>query len=233
MTTRGVRKPKRPTVPSMASMSKPAVKGVGNQFLDQFLTPLASRRSADFGGQGLPRAPKPMVLPEAGASPADINERARVKRLANKRRTAANITSGYVQPGSAANDIEAAIRPLPSAQSLLDEDPVMPAASALLRDSDQLYEPSDEGGDKRVYTFPQVSPTRTINPLRPRTLEAGYEKNTFGPGLGTLRVRFRDGTPWDYYQVEPAIWQQLKRSVSPGRFINRRLNSYPYGRGNF
>jgi hypothetical protein len=225
--------PKRPQVPTVASMQAPAVKGVGNAFLDQRLTPQGSRRSADFGGQGLPRAPQPMVLPERGARQSDIDARAREKRMANRRRTAANITAGYVSPGPPTNDVLAAIKPLPTAEQLLmmDEEPQVPTAAELIRD--QLYRPSDDANLGRLYTFPQVAPTKTINPMRPRTLEAGYEKDTFGKGLGTLRVRFRDGTPWEYYKVPPNIWQNFKRSVSPGRFINRVLNGYPYGEGNF
>jgi hypothetical protein len=80
--------------------------------------------------------------------------------------------------------------------------------------------------------FPDIDPTRTSNPARPRTLQAGYDKKQ-GERTGTLRVRFRDGTPWEYYEVPSEIWQRFKRSASPGRFINRVLNNYPYGPGNF
>lgn len=66
------------------------------------------------------------------------------------------------------------------------------------------------------------------NPARPRTLEAGYNAEQ-----RTLRVVFRDGTPYSYYGVEPVTWQRFKRSASPGRFINRVLNSYPYERGDW
>lgn len=71
-------------------------------------------------------------------------------------------------------------------------------------------------------------PTPSINPPRPRTLAAGYDRNT-----QTLRVRFRDGTPWEYYDVPPRVWQNFKRVKSPGRFINRTLNNYPYAQGDF
>lgn len=71
-------------------------------------------------------------------------------------------------------------------------------------------------------------PTNTVNPDRPRTLAAGYDKDS-----RTLRVRFRDGTPWAYYDVPPRVWRNFKRVQSPGRFINRVLNSYAYSRDDF
>ncbi|WP_157407309.1 KTSC domain-containing protein [Actinomadura atramentaria] len=71
-------------------------------------------------------------------------------------------------------------------------------------------------------------PTRSINPPRPRTVAAGYDEET-----ETLRVRFRDGTPWEYYGVSEQVWNEFRSTNSPGRFINRVLNNYDYGRGDF
>lgn len=61
-----------------------------------------------------------------------------------------------------------------------------------------------------------------------RVDEAGYSHASH-----TLYVRFVDGTPWQYNNVEPNIWRNFRRSASPGRFINRVLNNYSYGRSNF
>ena len=69
-------------------------------------------------------------------------------------------------------------------------------------------------------------PTRTINPPRPRTLQARYSRN-----LNRIEVIFRDGTAWHYDEVGPGIWTRFKRTDSPGRYINAVLNGYPYGRG--
>jgi len=69
-------------------------------------------------------------------------------------------------------------------------------------------------------------PTRTINPPRPRTLQARYSRNA-----RELQVIFRDGTPWTYFGVPPGIWQRFKRTESPGRYINAVLNGYDYARG--
>ena len=82
-----------------------------------------------------------------------------------------------------------------------------------------------EGDDSALLPY---QPTPSINPPRPRTLAAGYDKDT-----RTLRVRFRDGTPWEYYDVPPDVYRRFRRVKSPGRFINRVLNQYPYARGNF
>lgn len=79
---------------------------------------------------------------------------------------------------------------------------------------------------------PQIDPTPSTNPPRPRTLRAGYLKERGAPS-GTLWVVFRDGTPWEYYDVPQNVWRNFRRVKSPGRFINRVLNNYDYGRGDF
>lgn len=71
-------------------------------------------------------------------------------------------------------------------------------------------------------------PTPTINPDRPRTLAAGYD-----PDTRTLRVRFRDGTPWEYYDVPEDTWSGFFHSPSPGRYINNVLNNYEYAQGDW
>lgn len=216
-----VNKPKKPVrsggngrrrstanIPTDILAPKPSRSGAGAQFVDQFLSKKGQGGRIAIG-QDLPLARPPLILPERGADEGDIEARAREKRIANTRRSAANNVRGTIIPGSPTGEDEAILHIT----------------------SDQAY-PSDailEG----TYHFPQVAPTKTINPLRPRTLEAGYEAQTDGPGRGTLRVRFRDGTAWEYYDVEPDVWQRFKRSASPGRFINRVLNSYEYGPGNF
>lgn len=69
-------------------------------------------------------------------------------------------------------------------------------------------------------------PTPTINPGRPRTLAAGYDERSM-----TLRIKFRDGEIYSYYQVPPSIWYKFQRAQSPGRYINSTINRYPYSRG--
>lgn len=69
-------------------------------------------------------------------------------------------------------------------------------------------------------------PTPTINPGRPRTLAAGYDERS-----QALRIKFRDGEYYTYYNVPPSVWWRFQRAQSPGRFINSTLNNYPYSRG--
>lgn len=76
------------------------------------------------------------------------------------------------------------------------------------------------GDDRELLPY---QPTPTINPGRPRTLAAGYDENSM-----TLRVKFRDGPMYGYYNVPPSVWYRFQRAQSPGRFINTTLNRYPY-----
>lgn len=71
-------------------------------------------------------------------------------------------------------------------------------------------------------------PTPSINPPRPRTLAAGYDKAT-----ETLRIRFRDGPVYAYNEVSEREWRNFRRVKSPGRFINRVLNYKPYYQENW
>lgn len=68
-------------------------------------------------------------------------------------------------------------------------------------------------------------PTPSSNPARPRTLAYGYDVNTH-----TLRVDFRDGATYHYYEVTPSEFRDFDNSKSPGKFINRRLAGKAYGR---
>lgn len=69
-------------------------------------------------------------------------------------------------------------------------------------------------------------PTPTINPGRPRTLAAGYDERS-----QSLRIKFRSGEYYTYYNVPPSVWYKFQRASSPGRYINTTLNNYPYSRG--
>lgn len=92
-----------------------------------------------------------------------------------------------------------------------------------------LEEQGDElrGGDVRI----TVAPTRTTNQARPRTIAMGYDHQT-----DTLRVVFRpprpgqEGAVYDYFDVSTAEWNRMRRSASPGKFINRVLDQNEYVR---
>lgn len=81
-------------------------------------------------------------------------------------------------------------------------------------------------------------PKHTSNRARPRTMAAGYDKET-----QTLRIQFRspswtsrhraddgNGAVYDYHGVTPAEWRDIRRVLSTGKFINRRLAGKDYTR---
>jgi hypothetical protein len=79
----------------------------------------------------------------------------------------------------------------------------------------------ERGGPVSLTYFP----TRTSNPGDPRTAAAGYDSAT-----QTMRVEWGDGgAAYNYYGVPPNIWRNFRRAPSPGKYINRVLNSYTYG----
>lgn len=87
----------------------------------------------------------------------------------------------------------------------------------------QEIEMAINGDDEKLLPY---QPTPTINPGRPRTLAAGYDERS-----QSLRIKFRDGTYYTYYNVPPSVWWKFQRAQSPGRFINSTLNGFPYNRG--
>jgi hypothetical protein len=80
------------------------------------------------------------------------------------------------------------------------------------------------GDDSGLFPY---TPTPSIDPPRPRTVAAGYSRDT-----QTLRVKFREGAVYEYYDVPPNVWRNFQRVKSPGRHINRVLNNYAYARRN-
>lgn len=78
------------------------------------------------------------------------------------------------------------------------------------------------GDDSGLFPY---TPTPSIDPPRPRTQAAGYSKET-----QTLRVKFRQGAVYEYYDVPANVWRNFQRVKSPGKFINRTLNNYAYAR---
>lgn len=87
-------------------------------------------------------------------------------------------------------------------------------------ESDQL---ATRYGDE-TFTY---DPTRSICPPRPRTLRAGWVRPK-GSDTGTIVVQFREGAVYEYNLVPYNVWRNFRRVKSPGRLINRTLNSYPY-----
>jgi hypothetical protein len=49
---------------------------------------------------------------------------------------------------------------------------------------------------------------------------------SYSPRERTLRIQFREGRVYGYYDVPPEVWRSLKDAMSTGRFINRRLDAF-------
>lgn len=109
-------------------------------------------------------------------------------------------------------------------------------------DADNFFDIGDIGiGPDSPRPAPlTVRPTSSTNFQRPYTVAAGWERypsqgrKTQDQELGTLTVMFRDGTLWNYYNVDRSFWITFRSAISKGQFINKhaqnpRLNSYPHG----
>lgn len=75
----------------------------------------------------------------------------------------------------------------------------------------EAQEPAPRDAEASDY---QNMPAPTINPKRPRALKLAYSKTA-----EKLVVRFRDGTWWEYNQIPPDMWNDLKASDSTGRYL--------------
>lgn len=69
-----------------------------------------------------------------------------------------------------------------------------------------------------------LTPTSTTNPDRPRTVAAGYDSKQ-----KKLTVIFRDGTYYNYFDVDYETWRSFKRVRSKGRFILQYLDGHSRG----
>ena len=63
--------------------------------------------------------------------------------------------------------------------------------------------------------------TPTSNPDRPRTRTAGYDSKNY-----ILTVQFRDGTLYNYYDVNPEIWDEFRSATSINDFITSTFASW-------
>lgn len=96
------------------------------------------------------------------------------------------------------------------------------AQRAMTYDTAMAMQAAKQGDDSELLPY---QPTPSINPPRPRTLAAGYDKDS-----KVMRVRFRDGTVYGYADVTPTEWRNFKRVKSPGRAINRTFDYKDYWR---
>lgn len=74
-------------------------------------------------------------------------------------------------------------------------------------------------------------PTSTTNFKRPRTVAAGWKENDDDYQKGTLTVIFRDGTPYNFYDVPRSVWIKFHNSISKGRpYLNTTFpREYAHG----
>jgi hypothetical protein len=92
-------------------------------------------------------------------------------------------------------------------------------------DEEQEGPARDEYG-RFTYAGTKVKdPSATIYPPRPRSHRVSYSSRE-----QILRIQFRNGRVYGYYDVPPTVWRSLRGAPSTGRFINRRLDPfYEYG----
>lgn len=158
--------------------------------------------------------------------PSRGHDRPRFPRGSKSRVPGAGQTSMF--PDIVPEKTAGPVKPLKQSKANVPAPPRRPSDGPVLDPRFRKNYRRIETTEKDEEGFVWIAPTPTINPPRPRTLEAGYNRHT-----QDLRVVFRDGTPWVYHAVEPQIWERFRRTASPGRFINRVLNYYPYERGDF
>lgn len=92
---------------------------------------------------------------------------------------------------------------------------------------DDLRVPGYAGPQNEEDTSPApltLVPTSTTNPDRPRTIAAGYDEEE-----EKLTVMFRDGTLYNYYEVDSSEWAAFKANRSKGAVIYRMLDFKPRG----
>lgn len=96
-------------------------------------------------------------------------------------------------------------------------------------DTEFAVQLAKQGDDEILMPY---QPTPTSNPGRPRTRAIGYD-----PKTRTMWIRFREskkypnGAVYEYYNVEPKHWKNVRRNDSPGKWMNRNLvDKYDYSR---
>jgi hypothetical protein len=119
--------------------------------------------------------------------------------------------------------------PMSAGQYLVEDDASLPGRGPAQGWTYTNYanQPSPYGGPNGQSGEPTAVtqiPTSTTDPTRPRTVAAGYDHTS-----QTLTIVFRDGTYYNYYNVNQAMWNNFRASYSPGRFILQHLDKLPRG----
>jgi hypothetical protein len=83
-------------------------------------------------------------------------------------------------------------------------------------------EPSADWGDNEDFDSKDipwsVRPSSTSNPSRPRTRALGYDAES-----ETMRIEFRGGAVYDYHGISENQWEEISKTWSPGKWINRNI----------
>lgn len=134
------------------------------------------------------------------------------------------IGSGFGQPGA-----QQRIRqfPVSEQQRIVGHYQARDAAKRRGKTTAALGAMFADGAMDQVMPTALDVPGHTINPPRPRCLRGGYDSKS-----GTVRLQFRDGAVYEYFDVPKNIWRNLLRGPSTGRYIDRVLDTYPYTRIN-
>ena len=88
----------------------------------------------------------------------------------------------------------------------------------------QYYRRGQASGSQKGAALTDI-PTSTTDAARPRTVAAGWDANPGDPEKGTLTVVFRDGTIYNFYDVEESVWIGFHNSISKGRGYLNPKNS--------
>jgi hypothetical protein len=88
---------------------------------------------------------------------------------------------------------------------------------------DSDFKDEDFEIDDPSVSMPNMLPTTSTNPEKPRTVKAGFDYKTF-----KMIVVFRDGTWWQYNGVPVQMWENFKTAESKGKYLaSSGLDSWP------
>ena len=97
---------------------------------------------------------------------------------------------------------------------------VVPVEGETDETGDLVYGPAEFGREDNNTEVP----TATSNSDRPRTLAAAYN-----PQKEILTLMFRDGTVYNYYDVQKDLWEYFREQSTKGEFIKSMLDDHPRG----
>jgi hypothetical protein len=125
---------------------------------------------------------------------------------------------------------------MPSGLGPLGRRAVQAAANELT--TAEFSDPADQLGNPAVITQGAPDEDATMPPPEEwydfdssRIAAAAYDRDSQRLYVHFVKPTSAGGTPWLYEGVPSNVWRNLRRSQSPGKFVNRVLNDYNYHRG--